>query len=131
MPSASEVLALEKITLKLWVQRQAGNFCFVYLNRIDIIGDDDQLCLLLLNKSSYGVGTMPYNGLFLSGSVLLASSTSLCPLFQAFFLLLLALGTIIVHESKQISSCDEKKARQHLLKQKTLELSVMVFKKDC
>merc|ERR1711884_802138 len=58
----------------------------------------------ILNKSSYGVGTMPYNGLFLSGSVLLASSTSLCPLFQAFFLLLLALGTIIVHESKQIGS---------------------------
>merc|ERR1719383_246610 len=49
------------------------------LNGVDIVGDDDELGLLLLDKSGDGVDALPDHGGALGGGVLLASGLGLSP----------------------------------------------------
>ena len=90
----------------------------IYLNGIDVIGDNNQLGFFLLNQGGDSVDTVVDDSLLLGRSVLLAGGFSLCALLQAFFPLLLSLGAVVVHETKQLGRCNAKgmiDARQHLV----------------
>jgi len=73
------------------------------LNRIDIIGNHNKLCLLFFNQGCDGVGTMMDNSLLFGRLILATSSTSLGSCLQTLLPLLLGLRTITVHELEQLS----------------------------
>lgn len=77
----------------------------VYLNGIDITGDDNELSLFLLNQRGNCVDTLANNERTLSGDISLAGSTSLGAGTQSLLLGLLGLGPVLVQELEHLSSC--------------------------
>ena len=75
-----------------------------YLNGVNIIGDDDQLGLLLLNQGSDSVHTVADGESPLGGGVLLAGSASLSPGLETSLLVLLGLGPVLVQQTEELSS---------------------------
>merc|ERR1712117_342575 len=75
------------------------------LQRINIMGNDDQGSLLLLNKGGDGVHTGANAVGALGRSVLLTLSTLLSTHLQAGFLLLLGLRPVFVQKTEQLGGC--------------------------
>ena len=78
-------------------------WCGVYLDGIDVVGDADELSLLLLNERGHRVDAVADDGRALGGGITLAIRASLCALAEALLLLLLRLRPVLVEELEQLS----------------------------
>ena len=80
-----------------------------YLDRVDIVGNDNELSGLLLDQGGDGVDSVPDDGGSLGGGVTLAGGSGLSALTKALLLLLLRLGTVLVQQTEKLSGWKRKK----------------------
>ena len=76
----------------------------MYLDGIDIVGDDHKLCLLLFHQGGDSVDSMPQDRGPLGGLVLLTLGSCGCTLPQPLFLGLTSLGAVLVHQLEKLGS---------------------------
>ena len=76
----------------------------IYLDGVDVVGDDDELRGLLLDEGGDGVDAVPDDSRLLGGGVALAGGAGLGALAKALLLRLLRLRAVLVQELEQLGS---------------------------
>jgi len=75
------------------------------LDGVDVVGDEDELSLLLFDEGRDGVYSLTDDGGALGRLILLSGNTSFSAFAETLLLLLLGLGTVLVQKLEQLGSC--------------------------
>jgi len=89
-------------TNKTSVNYKNTNDINVNLNWINVVSNDDKLCLLFLNQTRHGIHARPHDGRTFRRSIHLTLHTFLRTAPQSCRLLLACLRPIFIHQTKQL-----------------------------